>query len=71
MEKFLTVEEIAEVLQVSKRTIYDWTHIGYIPHYKFRRQVRFKESTVNKWLRRREKSGRNEFNLNVDILEKV
>jgi excisionase family DNA binding protein len=58
MEKLLKVEQVAELLQVSKRTIYDWTHVGYIPHYKLPNGVRFKESEVNKWVQRRFRKGR-------------
>jgi excisionase family DNA binding protein len=31
-------------------TIYQWTHIGYIPHFKLGRFVRFRESDILKWL---------------------
>ena len=53
MERLLKVEQVADLLQVSKRTIYDWTHIESIPHYKFPKGVRFKESEVHNWLARR------------------
>ena len=34
--------QLSEVIQVSPRTIYDWTHVGFIPHYKLPKEVRFK-----------------------------
>lgn len=62
MERLLTVKDVAELLQVSKRTIYDWTHVGYIPHYKFPNGVRFKEDQLDKWLKNRLIKGRIEYN---------
>lgn len=53
MEKLLTAEEIAELLQVKVSTIRDWTHTNFIPHIKFGRLVRFKESDINEWLEER------------------
>lgn len=53
MEKLLTIDELSELIQVSKRTIYEWTHIGFIPHYKLPKGVRFKESEIEKWLDKR------------------
>lgn len=51
MEKLLKVEQVAELLQVSKRTIYDWKHVDYILHYKFKKGVRFRESEIDRWLK--------------------
>jgi len=42
-------------------TIYDWTHADYIPHYKFPKGLRFKPSEVERWLRRRQKRGRENY----------
>jgi len=58
MEKLLKIEQIADLFQISKRTIYDWTHTDYIPHYKFPKGVRFKLSEIERWLERRKKRGR-------------
>ena len=55
MEKLLTVEQLSELIQVSKRTVYDWIHCGFISHYKLRKGVRFKESEMERWLRKRKK----------------
>jgi len=41
MEKLLKVEDVCELLQVRRSTVYEWTHIGYIPHYKFPKGLRF------------------------------
>ena len=53
MKNLLTVEEIAQYLHVNKSTVYDWTHIGFIPHYKLPRGFRFRLSDVDKWMNSR------------------
>ncbi|MHA1280343.1 MAG: helix-turn-helix domain-containing protein [Candidatus Helarchaeota archaeon] len=58
MEKLLTPQEIADILGVQPSTIYQWTHQGYIPHVKIGKFVRFKEKDVEKWVERKEESGR-------------
>lgn len=54
MEKLLTIDELAEVLSVKKSTIYQWVHLGLIPHIKVGRLLRFKEGNIQKWLTSRE-----------------
>jgi len=58
MEKLITIKDLGEWLQVSKSTIYQWTHAGFISHYKIPKGVRFKPSEVEKWLQKRRKKGR-------------
>jgi excisionase family DNA binding protein len=58
MNKLLTPQEMAGYLGVKVSTIYQWTHIGYIPHVKLGRFVRFKESEVLKWLESKSNNGR-------------
>jgi len=50
MEKLLTIDELAKVLSVKKSTIYQWVHLGLIPHIKVGRLLRFKEENIQKWL---------------------
>jgi excisionase family DNA binding protein len=54
----MTVNEIAEYLQVKPSTIYQWTHQGYIPHVKLGNRVRFRLSHVDRWIERKSKNGR-------------
>lgn len=58
MEKLLKIEEVCNLFQVSRSTVYDWTHTGYIPHYKLSKGVRFKVSEIEKWLERKKKKVR-------------
>ena len=58
MQKLLTAEEMAEVLQVKLSTIYKWTHEGFVPHVKLGKLVRFRESEVLAWLEKRSEKGR-------------
>ncbi len=50
MDKLLTIDELAEVLSVKKSTIYQWVHLGLIPHIKMGRLLRFKKEDIEKWL---------------------
>ena len=65
MEKLLTIKQICEILQVSRSTVYEWVHIGFIPHYKYPGGLRFRESEVDRWLRRRRECGRTTYKTSI------
>jgi excisionase family DNA binding protein len=66
LNRLLNAVEIAEYLGVAKTTIYQWTHEGYIPHIKFRGKfVRFRLSTIDKWLESQSIAGRKERKITV------
>ena len=65
MEKLLTVEQLSELIQISRSTLYEWTHCGFIPHYKFPKGVRFREVEIDKWMQQRLRKGRNKFKIKV------
>jgi len=44
--KFLSVQEAAELLRVSVRTVYGWSSQGVIPHRKAGRRLIFLESEL-------------------------
>ncbi len=67
MEKLLTIEQLSELTQISRSTLYEWTHAGFIPHYKFPKGVRFKEAEINNWLKKRRKVGRNTYKTEVEL----
>ena len=65
MQKYLNIKELSEILGYSCRAIYEWTHIGFIPHYKFSKGVRFKRTEIENWLSARKCKGRKKFKLSV------
>ncbi len=67
MEKLLKVEDLCNMLQVSRSTVYEWTHADYIPHYKFPNGVRFRETEVENWLKKRKKVGRGMYKMDLSL----
>ncbi|MCH7480688.1 MAG: helix-turn-helix domain-containing protein [Chloroflexi bacterium] len=65
MEKLLTTEQVCELFQIKRSTLYDWTHIGYIPHIKFPKGIRFKVSELEQWLKHRRRNGRNNYHISI------
>ena len=49
-EKLMTIDEVADYLQVKKRTVYDWLKKGKIPAIKTVGQWRFKYEQIDEWL---------------------
>ncbi|WP_412475761.1 helix-turn-helix domain-containing protein [Halobacteriovorax sp. YZS-1-2] len=49
-DRWLSVEEIAKHLGVSKETIYRWVEKGKIPASKVGRQWKFKMTLVDEWV---------------------
>lgn len=52
MPKFLTVEEVAELLRVSPRSVYDWVSQGIIPFHKAGRRTIFLLEEILEWTAR-------------------
>lgn len=50
--KFLTVAEVAEVMRVSKMTVYRLVHSGELPAVRVGRSFRVPEDEVNTYLQR-------------------
>ena len=51
-DTILTIEEVANYLRVSDRTVYDWAQRGEIPAGKIGTVWRFKKSEVEQWVNR-------------------
>lgn len=51
VEKWLSVEEIADHLKISKETVYRWLERGKIPAHRVGKQWRFKPSEVDEWVK--------------------
>jgi len=46
---YMTVSQLAEYLQISKHTIYNWIFQGKIPYSKIGRRVMFKREDIVRW----------------------
>lgn len=51
--EIMTIEEVAEYLRVSERTVYDWAQKGHLPGGKLGTTWRFKRSDIEGWVSRR------------------
>lgn len=49
--KFLTVAEVAEIMRVSKMTVYRLVHSGELPAVRVGRSFRVNEAAVNEYLK--------------------
>ncbi|AWB81156.1 excisionase [Corynebacterium yudongzhengii] len=50
MGTFLTVAEVAEIMRVSKMTVYRLVHSGELPAVRVGRSFRVQEKAVNEYL---------------------
>ena len=67
MQRLLTVDEVANWLQVRPRTIYQWVHEGYIPVIKLGALVRFDQASIIAWVKKREQPGRAAQRVQIDL----
>ena len=67
LNRLLTVDEVAGQLQVKPRTVYHWVHEQYIPSIKLGSLIRFDQTSITTWVKKRETSGRISRRLEVDI----
>ena len=49
LPQFLTVEEVANLLRVSPRSVYDWVSQGVIPYHKAGRRTIFLLEEILEW----------------------
>ena len=49
VQHFLTVEEVADLLRVSPRSVYDWVSQGQIPFHKAGRRTIFLLEEILQW----------------------
>jgi PTS system nitrogen regulatory IIA component len=52
-DDILTIDEVAQYLRVSERTVYDWAQKGDIPSGKIGTAWRFKKTELEKWVNER------------------
>ena len=49
--KLLDISQLSEIINIKKKTIYDWTHKGLIPYIKVGRLLRFDLNDIERWLK--------------------
>jgi len=57
--QLMTINQLSEVINVKKKTLYDWAHKGQIPYIKLGRLLRFDLAEIETWLKRRKCKTRN------------
>ena len=67
MEKLLTVNDMCDLLRVKKPLVYKWVHYGFVPYIKIGGILRFKESQIEKWIKKRERNGRQSYRVDTDV----
>ena len=68
-DSLLTPQQVAEMLGVKLSTIYSWTHMGFIPTVKLGRLIRFRRSSIQAWLEKKEEPGRKQRKVAIDFGE--
>lgn len=56
-DEIITIEEVAQYLKVSERTVYDWAQKGEIPAGKIGTVWRFKKDEIERWVNDRLSAG--------------
>ena len=46
----MTAKQVSELIEVKPSTVYRWVDLGYIPHVKLGRCVRFKKADLIRWI---------------------
>ncbi len=49
--KLVDISQLSEIINIKKKTIYDWTHKGLIPYVKVGRLLRFDLNDIERWLK--------------------
>jgi excisionase family DNA binding protein len=51
-KEILTVEDLAQYLQITSLTVYRWVRVGKIPHIKLGgKAIRFRKVDIDEWLK--------------------
>ena len=54
-KNLLTPQELADELGIKISTVYHWSHMGYIPIVKLGNLLRFRRSSIERWIDKKEK----------------
>ena len=66
MEGYLTANDVALMVQLSKQTIRRYTMKNKIPFHKIGRAVRYKKSEIELWVEQREAVKAKTQNINIE-----
>jgi len=55
MNTYITPAQLADNLNISIKTVYDWVFYRKIPYLKIGKLVRFKDTEIEKWLKEKER----------------
>jgi excisionase family DNA binding protein len=58
-DEIITIKEVAEYLKIKEKTAYALAAKGEIPGFKVGGAWRFRKSEIDKWIAKREKTGKN------------
>jgi len=56
--RFMSTDELAEYVGMSRNTVYYWVLTKQIPHYKIGNKVKFDIAEVDQWLEARKVNSR-------------
>jgi len=68
MERLLTPKQLSDLLQVRPSTVYEWAHMGFVPHVKLGKCLRFKPKEIERWMQARSQHGRKTRKLEITVL---
>jgi excisionase family DNA binding protein len=63
--KILTVPDVADMLRVKPKTLYQWAELGLIPCIKLNGCLRFISDEIHEWLKSCKKEARSGYNPSV------
>jgi excisionase family DNA binding protein len=66
MEPLLKVHEVSELLKISVWTLRTWCSQKYIPYIKLHGAVRFRESEIDRWIKKNVSIGRSLHRLRIE-----
>ena len=67
MDKLLTAEEVADLLNVTPSCVRKWVSLQFIPTVRLGRLVRFDRLAVERWVKHRSEPGRLQRKIEVEI----
>lgn len=66
-DRFLTLQEVADLLKIKERTIYQWAQLGKIPGFKLGNAWRFDRDDIEVWIEeQKQKSPRKDKEKNTE-----